>query len=85
MVFSCYPHAFLARQIFEQNFRYILCLWMAKLSFGDPSNRGCRVHQDINGHHMSEISTCRCHALRHVATAWLADNGRWHLSRVVTF
>ena len=26
MVFSCYSHAFLARQIFEQNFRYILCL-----------------------------------------------------------
>ena len=36
-------------------------------------------------HFLSEISACRCHALRHVATAWLADNGRWQLSRMVTF
>ena len=44
MVFSSYSHAFWPRQFFEQNFRYILHLQMAKSGFGG-------VHRHVDGHH----------------------------------
>ena len=58
MVFSCYSHHFWLCQNFEHNYWSILCLQMAEswaLGFGNPSNQGCRVHQDVDGHHDSLI------------------------------
>ena len=44
MVFSFYSHAFLAAPIFWAKF-------FSNLGFSNPSNRSCRIHQDIDGHH----------------------------------
>jgi hypothetical protein len=50
-VFILFPRLFGCAKFLSKFFLTISAIYIWDLGFGNPSNRDCRVHQDINGHH----------------------------------